>query len=266
MLRNSLLEILRKFSKEGTKKFNDLIFSPFFNKKSPVTKLWDEIKKHAPGYTSGDLNSEAVWKNIFPDKKFNYGVMKNLIRDLQKLSERYIDLEIYRQKKFEQRNNLLTGLLSKDIVTQFEKNLKSVKSEINRSESESEYFYYMYVFEANEQNYFNHFRKTKEPEFSDPFPMIEYLSSSFFVIFFSENYNSLMLSKFYNKTYDTGFIKEAFKFFENSLSKDDENVRVFYYGLKILMDTEDDESYYLLKKIVKENIKRFNPELVITWL
>ncbi len=258
MHRNSLIEILRTFTAEENKKFNDFVKSPYFNKKSTVTKLWDVIKKCSPGFTDEELKRETVWKNLFPDKEFNYGVMKNLIWDLQKLAERFIELEVYSLKKFEQKNNLLTGLLNKELTAQFEKNLKSVKSEINKS-ADIDFYYYKYLFEAKEQNYFNHYRKIKEPGFCNSAPMNEYLTSNYFMKLFSENYNSLLLSKFYSKPFDSYFILEAFKFFENSLSKDDENVLAMYFTLKILMNTDDDESYNLLKKLMTENVKKFNP-------
>jgi len=45
MLKSSLLEILRTFTKPELIKFEDLVRPPCFNKKDNVTKLFHEIKK-----------------------------------------------------------------------------------------------------------------------------------------------------------------------------------------------------------------------------
>lgn len=85
MLKSSLLNILRTFSKEEMARFYDLAASPYFNKKGNVLKLLAEIRKYHPDLTAENLDKERLWHKLFPGKKHNYGIMKNLIHDLNKL-------------------------------------------------------------------------------------------------------------------------------------------------------------------------------------
>ena len=61
MLKSSLLEILRTFSKQELIKFEDFVRSPYFNKKENVVKLFLEIKKYAPEFESENLDKEKVY-------------------------------------------------------------------------------------------------------------------------------------------------------------------------------------------------------------
>ncbi|MBK7253137.1 MAG: hypothetical protein IPI04_04255 [Ignavibacteria bacterium] len=98
MLKSSLLEIIRTFTKQELAKFEDFVRSPYFNKKENVTKLFLEIKKYAPEFKSENLEKEIVWQKIFSKVKYNYGIMKNLIFDLNKLAVKFIELENYSEK------------------------------------------------------------------------------------------------------------------------------------------------------------------------
>ena len=99
MLKSSLLEIIRTFTKQELAKLEDFVRSPYFNKKENVTKLFLEIKKYAPSFTDANLEKEEVWKKLFPGKDYNYGILKNLIFDLYGLAETFaVDLKFRKDR------------------------------------------------------------------------------------------------------------------------------------------------------------------------
>ena len=59
-----MLEILRTFTKQELIKFEDFVRSPYFNRKDTVTKLFIEIKKYAPEFSSENLEKEKIWKKL----------------------------------------------------------------------------------------------------------------------------------------------------------------------------------------------------------
>ncbi|MBK6878072.1 MAG: hypothetical protein IPG99_16910 [Ignavibacteria bacterium] len=69
------------------KSFADYVDSPFFNKKSSITKFFKSITVFYPDFNDESLGREILWKSLYPAKPYNYGVMKNLIHDLTKLAE-----------------------------------------------------------------------------------------------------------------------------------------------------------------------------------
>ena len=115
MLKSSLLEILRTFSKQELIKFENFVRSPYFNKKENVVNLFLAVKKNAPSFSDGSLEKEKVWNKLFPGKDYNYGRMKNLIFDLNKLAEQFIvDLK-FKDDKYKQADCIVNALLERKL-------------------------------------------------------------------------------------------------------------------------------------------------------
>lgn len=260
MLNSTLLEILRTFSKEEFKKFEDFIKSPYYNKNSNLVKLFDALKRYFPEFTNGNLKRELVWNVLFPVKDFNYGVMKNLIYEFQKLSEKFLHLQNYETNKFEQSINLLNMLKSRHLFQVYQKYLKLSKSEIDNSQVSLDYFYYKYMIEVKEQSYLYIRNKTKNDSYGIADLVNENLQAFFFTNYFSENYNSVHEAKFYNKNIDTRSLENILNFFENSRVRNNDFVLMYYYCLKTVLDERDNYSYAELKKLLFANFRKLSSE------
>lgn len=132
---SSLLDIFRTFSKQEMLRFEDFVRSPYFNKKENVLQLFLRFKKHAPFFESNDLKKENVWKALFPGKEYNYGIMKNLIHELTKLSETFILLEQYLKESFRNEYDLIETASLRNITKltarKFDRFEKLIKKEID---------------------------------------------------------------------------------------------------------------------------------------
>ncbi|MEO8666076.1 MAG: hypothetical protein ABI462_11335 [Ignavibacteria bacterium] len=134
MLKSSLLEIIRTFSKDELKSFEDFVRSPYFNKNENVERLFLEIKKYMPDFMNEDLEKEKIWSKLFPEKLYNYGILKNLIFDLGKLCENFLIIEHSRNDEFRNTIDLMTLLCNRGIskvlfskIDAFEKRLKTME-------------------------------------------------------------------------------------------------------------------------------------------
>lgn len=132
MLKSSVLKIIQSFSSKEIIEFNDFLNSPFFNKKSGVVKLFNEIKKYYPDFTNENLGYEKIWSKIYPEKKYGYGVMKNLIFDLTKLAEQFITQQEYKVNEIQEFANLYKAIGSRNLISL----LKSKQVFINKNLSD----------------------------------------------------------------------------------------------------------------------------------
>ena len=261
MLKSSLLEIIRTFTKQELIKFEDFVRSPYFNKKENVVKLFLEIKKYSPELSDEDLEKEKVWDRLFPGQKYNYGIMKNLIFDLNKVAERFLQIQNYESKIFEQDINLLEKMNEKGLLRQYEKNLKSFRNETDKTTFDQNYFYYKYLAEVKEHAFlFSNNARIKDKNFCNPENMNEYLIAFFLINFFIKNYDFLHESQFYDKPVDTSVLETVCNFFENTTLRKNEFVLIYYYTLKIIMDLNDVESFGRLKELMNKNFKQFSHE------
>ena len=120
MLKSSLLEIIRTFSKQELIKFEDFVGSPYFNKKEKVINLYLELRKFSPDFKNENLEKEKIWAIVFPGKKYNYGIMKNLIFDLNKLAEQFIIELKFKDDKYKQSDCLINALLDRKLHKLYE--------------------------------------------------------------------------------------------------------------------------------------------------
>ncbi|MEO8399591.1 MAG: hypothetical protein ABI550_07230 [Ignavibacteriaceae bacterium] len=141
MLNSSIIEILKTFSKQQIKEFRDFVDSPYFNKKSGVTKLFEHIKKYYPGFESDKLIRENIWRTIFPGKKYNYGVMKNLVYGLTKLAEEFISLSYINKYDSTTDINVLKYLIEKKQTKVAEKYIEKASRKLEQSRSKDAEFF-----------------------------------------------------------------------------------------------------------------------------
>lgn len=134
MHKNTLLEIFRSFSNEEISAFDDFLRSPYHNRNSNVIRLFMHIKAYSPGYEDAGLNKEHLWKRIFPDKNYNYGVMKNLVYELKRLASRFIMLKELENNKLEEETLLVRAMGVRDLSKSFANKIGEIERKYRNAE------------------------------------------------------------------------------------------------------------------------------------
>ncbi|MEZ4823406.1 MAG: hypothetical protein R2942_13780 [Ignavibacteria bacterium] len=254
MIKSTAIEIIKTFSKEDFKSFEDLAESPYFNKNANLVKLVKYLKKISPDFRGETLRKEFVWNAIFPGRKFSYGVMKNLIYELNKLAEKFLILEDKENEKFSEGYKLLRALRQRALNSLFEKKMKTYKSQISKSKLKLGTSYDSFLFDDLEQVYFQRFAPNKSSKFTTA-NSNKYFLSFFFSTFFYLNYNFLITSKIYsNLNPEYKLIEQVVDFFEKSEIRKDILSRIYFTALYITVHPENDDKFYELKKLFHENL------------
>lgn len=250
MLNSSLIEILRSFSKEEIKSLQDFLDSPFHNKKTSAVKLFAQIKKHYPELTSIKLHRESLWRILFPDKPYNYGIMKNLIYDLTKLTEEFISVSKDRNDQMRKEFNIIKFLSDKKKIKLAEKYLGRADNEIrDKTTGDAEYFENKFRIEKIRLSI--HYSKTADKHKLIPGAEFEqsskYLIESF-LISILENYVMInSLNKIHKSEFGMPLLEEVLAF----VNRNPEFLENFYlktYYFILLLDREQDEKYYFILK------------------
>jgi len=255
MLKSSLLEIIRTFTKQELIKFEDFVRSPYFNKKENVIKLFLEVKKYAPAFESENLEKEKVWNSMFAGKIYNYGIMKNLIFDLNKLAVSFLDLEFQSGKKFDSDLNIIEQYHLRGLLNFAEKKLKDSKKELNKINEDTNYYFYKYLFESKEINYMPLKHDLKDHRSFEFDVFNKNLTLYFYTMFFEKNYNSYQLSFLYNKPIDNKFVDVVIKSYEESAFTTFYSDLIFY-TFKTVYDPFSESNYYKLKELYYQNYEK----------
>ena len=142
MLNTALFKILRTLDKDEIKRFEDFISSPYYNKKKKSAQLFKIIRKSLPAPKSPVTESnkkrlgfDHIWKALYPGKKYNYGIMKNLIYDLKILAEKFLSAEKFISDGFQSDFYLLEQYRERALPALFVQ--KHKKTELNTGKNQS---------------------------------------------------------------------------------------------------------------------------------
>ncbi len=92
MLISRAINIIRTFSPEELKQFSAFTRSPYHNTNRNLVKLFDLIRLNFKRLDSETVTEETTFEKLFPGKKYNYNIMKNLMSALFKLTEDFLSI------------------------------------------------------------------------------------------------------------------------------------------------------------------------------
>ena len=258
MLNTSVISVFRTFSKEELKRFEEFLLSPYYNKKSAVVNLFNIIKKNDPDYNSPNLERKKLWSRLYKDKDFNYGVMKNLIYDLGKCADTFIELQNY------ERDNKLCGVilmqeqLERNLISAFEKSLRVYKTLLADLKEDRDYFYYNYRTLILEREYTAIYNKTNKEITAEEEKEIEFLTL-FYLTECAEIYNTLFVNSYYmGKKYHNDNLELFMNFMEKFEHGFGGIIESSLLSLKLILDINDKSIYPKLKNIYIERSKKFS--------
>jgi hypothetical protein len=128
MQSSKFIEILKTFNPAEFKRFGLMIRSPYFNSEKVLITLFDQLKKHYPEFSSKTLDREKVFLKLYPAKKYNDALMRNVFSDMLKLCEEFLLFEKYRSNEFRSRIELMDEYSSRGLMKLYEKTLQKAEN------------------------------------------------------------------------------------------------------------------------------------------
>lgn len=82
MQKTKLAELLKTFSKSEFKEFEKFILSPYFNKGRDLLPFYNSLKSFYPKFDGDNFTTESMFKNLYPNLKFEGKKSENILRVL----------------------------------------------------------------------------------------------------------------------------------------------------------------------------------------
>jgi len=155
--------LLSTFATEEIRSFGDFLKSPYFNKNTRVVKLFDELRKDHPDYTSRSISKEKLYGKLFRGKPYNDQVMKNLNTELFKLEREFLAHDMLERDRFEKSVMLITNLTARNAGQIFEKETESITSYAAENRAEIKEFY-MLLYRVEEEKFTNALINNRQAE------------------------------------------------------------------------------------------------------
>ncbi|MEO8666752.1 MAG: hypothetical protein ABI462_14770 [Ignavibacteria bacterium] len=260
MIKLKVLEIIRELSKEELKKFSDYLCSPLFNKRKLISSLFEIYKKYYPDFENPNFTKERVFKKLFPGKKYNDEIFRNLNSVLLNFAEDFLAYMNYCGNSIRVKRHLLSEFNRRKILGLFTKNFEEGKKKLDSSgQKDLNYFYNRYELYQQKDTYNSIINKFSKEDIS----IAEKNFLIFFVIKILELQNYILYQSnvlgLDNSLYlgDT-FIEIIMKKIPDEIVQLPQ-VQIYYNGLR-LEQTGKEQYYIILKKLLIESGSLLNKD------
>lgn len=141
MQNSKLLELLRYIQPEEIRNYLKFLRSPFYASNDLPERLFNNIYKYHPDYTSSMLSKEKAFKKIFPREKYNAHKMRKLMHELKGLTEAYLIARQVQRDDFQKKQLLLAEYRNRNMYSQFKKLTTDLITELEASPHRDISFY-----------------------------------------------------------------------------------------------------------------------------
>lgn len=252
MKKTRLIGLLSTLKEEEMKQFESFVNCYMFNPRSvKVSELFTVIKEFYPEFQEEEFTKQAVWNKIYPTKKFNDVVLRNLISDLFNLLKRFLVHLRIDKDETEISKHLLEELFMRGSIDLAEK-------EADRLEALS----YKH-FRTNGNAYLNlymvqclrHFLNMKNWKFQDK--VWEDTRMMFIIHFFLKEMigyyqNYVSLKTFVKSEYDMMLFDELMTFMDMNYDKLDTQLKLLFNSTVILIYPHREDVFEKTLKLAKE--------------
>ncbi|MBC8046736.1 MAG: hypothetical protein H7Y00_08075 [Fimbriimonadaceae bacterium] len=90
MFQNKSIAILRTFTQQEMRQFDEFLRSPFFNKNQTIVQLFEKIKPFYPAFETNELERNNLYKLIYGNENYEEQKLRYLMTDLTKQLEEYL--------------------------------------------------------------------------------------------------------------------------------------------------------------------------------
>ncbi|MCB0728570.1 MAG: hypothetical protein KDD00_14000 [Ignavibacteriae bacterium] len=262
MRKSKVILLLKTFSKEEIKKFDDLLSSPYFNKKKTLIRFYSELMKFHPEFPDDKISKENIYSKTFPGKNFNEQVIKNLNSEMLRLIKVFFEIELIGTDRFERKINLLKQLVRRKADKVYLSELKGFENELNEQSDISERkFHYLFLLEELKIAY--HLERNEQPKvFDKVMKSGEHLILYFHLHFIKTISNLNINRQTYSVNYETNLPAEYFdntsyeniiKYMKDNKISNSDLFEMYYLRVKCNTYPFEEVHYFKFKELLLNN-------------
>jgi hypothetical protein len=275
MFKSKSILLLKSFDQNELKRFSEFLSSPYFNKNARVTKLFGELKKYYPEFTSKGAAKENLYKKLFPGKTYNEQVMKNLISELLKLEKEFLSVDWYTNDPNEKSLGLITKLLKRPVEPIFDKEVETLISSLGNSELSLNRVN-LFMHELEEKRFNHDILNNRQSSASEHIEKSgEYLTIFFLrsILHLSINnhvnrfsFNLDIEKNFADRLINSIEIQKLLDYIESVNPKEALSLKLTYYALVSIVNVDDDTAYKRYHDMLHKNLNNLGRDDVQIFL
>jgi len=259
-LNNKAIDILKTFSRDEIKSFDEFLCSPFYNKSQKLINFYRALIRFYPAFDSKLLDEKALSKIISPELEFNKQTSNRLFYDLHHCAEEFLMILNFKESFHESQVYLRDELFKRKLFKFDEDNIRLVKGKLDKyPQIGADFFINMFHLHTDIHNLKKKTTSdTNEIIIKSAAENVSERAKHICILFVSEmvrNYEYIMtVDKSYNIEKESEFIisvfnKIDFPDFLKTLIAVSEGTRYehylsAYYNMLVAFSNFDNEKYY----------------------
>lgn len=252
------ISVLKTFTKKELGKFEDFLNSPYFNKgKKYIIRFYKELIRYHPLYDDANSIKEKIYAKLYPKEKYSDERFRKLTSELYKFQTDFLAVEAYVSGEIDMKDNVLFQLNERKLGNIFELELRKSYEELEKTELRNDY-YNKKMYELISKEKFFYFQRKRSNALNKYDTEMEY---------FLKYSLSLLLSKYIERSMENRFFKsqefelplfdEIITYLKNKEFLNDPVIYILYLQL-ILCRSDDDDSFFILRKLLHKEEKKLD--------
>lgn len=263
---SQLFETLRTFSKAEFSEFCKFADSPYFNRGRNYLPFLKEIRKFHPDYSSESFSAEYIYGKLYPGRKFNTQVFKNLAGGLMRIAEEYLVQFGIKRQRSEYLLQLSEELQHRRITRAAGKLIKKTHKHLEESKYDTLYFGKMFRLLKSEAQYLrnkNDFKGMSQLERRSA----AYLFFQFFTEFgyavteikaIEANLNINIKNEQLYKFAGSKAVNEFLSVMRSRADVHQEVIEIYSLMVKLAINQTDEATFSKMNILFKNNLDKFN--------
>lgn len=258
--------LMSSFSADEIRSFGDFVRSPYFNKNTRVTDLFDELKKDHPEFTSKSITKEKIYSRLFKGKAYNDQVMKNLNSELFKLEREFLAHDMLDRDRYEKSVMLVTNLTTRDAGQLFEKESDVIEKLARENRSEVKELYLL-LYRTEEERFTNAIINNRQAEATDHILKAgEYLIQYFLKHLLRLSINNRINEFSFNVSSEVNLpdtflrnldMNSLLDYMEKNNIEHSIHIKLLYYAMLCNVNANDTSIYNTFRKLLFESKEKF---------
>ncbi len=256
MIKSKVLSILKTFSDEELKKFEDFLNSPFHNKNTKVVNLFTVLKRYHPAYENINLNKEQIFRQLYGNVKYVEVNIRNLLSDLNILTEDFIRYINFSKSDYYEKI-LIEEFHKRDINEELERKVMQFEKKIEMNDLKDERYYEDKIFLYGMKSFMGSDKILLESHRPDEIKS----KIIFFLITLMESFFQLIIEEQRAKiVHDFSFLKHSLEYVKirKNEFQDSPILQIYYYIALSFFDENDENNYKKVKQYFRLHYSSFD--------
>jgi hypothetical protein len=245
---SQLFQLIKSLNKHDMRELRKVVRSPYFNQREDVTQLFDLIDKTLNS-KQPNFSKEKVFGLLFPNKKFDDVLMRQIMSYLYKIIQKYLITEGLFQNEMESEYYLIHALRQRNSEKILEKNLdESLQTIDNQKIKNAKYHHAKYKLLIEEYEYRSKKKRSAELNLQD-------ISNELDYFYLSERLRQACLMYAHKTISKHDYVQpmlEGILTYVESIENPPLSVSAYYHNYKALTEPNNEANYVELKKIIIE--------------